>query len=136
MKCVVHLDMDLMPKKFDTAEAAIEYVENHLQDSDMLIKWRVDELYPDNFCEYTNEKLLQELLSSGEVTLQLIGFSGEDMILGAIANIVTENKDKEEMAEAQAELEKIAQEFNPTHKDKEISICGGTKRRKLTRKKK
>lgn len=121
MKCVVHLDLELMPREFDTPEDAIEYVEQHMKDATMSIRWRRDDLYPDNYSEYTREQLLEEIKTKGEVTLQLVGVSGDDIIIGDIANIITAEREKQDVAEAQAELEKIGKELANSY-ETEISI--------------
>jgi hypothetical protein len=118
MKAVLHLDMELMPRTFDTPDEAITFVERKFQDPELKIKWRRDDNYPNNYTDYTRQQLLEEYNRTGEICLQLVGGEGEDIIIGEIANIITEEKENQDVAEAEAELTKVGQELADTYQTK------------------
>ena len=145
MKCVLHLDMELMPRTFDTPEAAITFVEKQFQDPELKIKWRRDDNYPNNYSDYTRQQLLEEYNKTGEICLQLVGNEGEDLIVGEIANIITEEKEQQDVAEAEAELTKVGQELADAYQTKislgwegynQKTFKPKTKTQKIKRKKK
>lgn len=142
MKCVVHLDIDLIPKEFESPEAAIEFVERYMEnvpvdegDAKLSVRWRRDDLYPNNYCEYTKEQLLEEIKAKGEITLQLAGVVGDDIVAGGIATIITAEKDKKEVAEAEAELEKLTAELKGSGMTIRRPLSASSKPRKRKRKK-
>lgn len=142
MKCVVHLDIDLIPKEFESPEEAIEFVEKYMNnvpldagDARLAVRWRRDDLYPNNYCEYTKEQLLAEITANGEVTLQLAGVVGDDIVAGEIATIITAERDRKEVAEADAELEKLSAELKGSGMSIRRPISASSKPRKRKRKK-
>lgn len=148
MKAVVHFDMELEPKTFDTFGEALDFVELRMReyrgdDPEMTLQWRRDDQYPNNYFPYTREQLVEEYNKNGEVILQLIGVIGEDLTVGEIANIITEEEENKDVAEAKASLDKLGQELANGYNTK-ISIGwegktfkpDKTKPKKLTRKRK
>jgi len=145
MKCLVHLDMDPMPKSFPSADEAFEFVENYLKKhaEGLRPRWRKDELYPNNFIEYTKSEVLNELRSEGEVHLQLVGLEDSDVVMGEIATITTEEKYKKQAAEAEEHLAKIVELLDFDEPDN-LSAQGNaefvksvpTKKNRIKRKKK
>lgn len=117
MKCVVHLDMDPVPKPFDDPESAIEFVETTLRkmSPDLTIKWRRDEFYPNNYVDYTLSDLLEEINKSSEAILQNVRLEPDGQhCIGEIATIWTAEKDAKESAEAMEELQKFGKEYAET----------------------
>jgi hypothetical protein len=125
MKCYVHLGYDPVPKQADSPTSAIASAESHLSfiaesdDDDPSSKWlirhRVDELYPDNFVEYTHDDLLTGLQKNGTVVLQLVRY-GEDNVpvMGEMCNIFTSEYEKKQDEEANIALEMTEESL--THK--------------------
>lgn len=120
MKVFVHLGYDPVPKQLDSLQNAITLVENFLRkesgegeddsedpSSKWKIMWRRDDLYPDNFYDYTHENLIEELKTTGNIVLQSIKQSGDDSpLLGAFANIYRDDIEKKHDEEADSALEK------------------------------
>jgi hypothetical protein len=113
MNCFVHVGYDPVPKGATSPESAICMAENYLKRDDdeddpsfWKIKWRRDELYPDNFTDYDIKALKLELAKSGCVVLQLILDQPDDMpIMGETASIFTEETERQNDQEAEEALE-------------------------------
>jgi hypothetical protein len=136
MKCFVHVGLDPKPKEVDTAVEAIALAESILRswdkeameegDEPLSVKWRRDELYPDNFTDYTTSDLLEALQEKGEVTLQLAAYGADGLpIMGDIADIVTESKERENVAEAAAALQDLDKSLAASYNTKVTLISGG-----------
>jgi len=125
MKCFVHLGLNPIPKEAESASSAISLVESYLsgnEDDDPAsiwkIKWRRDELYPDNFCDYRHDELEKELYRNGSVVLQLIKEQSDDLpLMGEVANIFTAEKEKENDEEAEIALELSEEIVEKNHLD-------------------
>jgi hypothetical protein len=113
MNCFVHVGYDPVPKGATSPESAICMAENYLKRDDdeddpsfWKIKWRRDELYPDNFTDYDIKALKLELAKSGCVVLQLILDQPDNMpIMGETASIFTEETERQNDQEAEEALE-------------------------------
>ena len=116
MKCFVHLGYDPVPKTATSPSNAIAAAETHLSriaesdDDDPSSKWlirrRNDEQYPDNFCEYTHNELLNALVHEGAVVLQLVKYGQDNQpMMGEICNIFTCDVEKMHDQEAEIALE-------------------------------
>lgn len=113
MNCFVHVGYDPVPKGATSPENAICMAENYLKGDDeeddppcWKIKWRRDELYPDNFKDYDINALKLELTKSGCVVLQLIQDQPDNMqIMGETASIFTEEVERQNDQEAEEALE-------------------------------
>lgn len=113
MNCFVHVGYDPVPKEATSPENAISMAESYLKGDDedddpssWKIKWRRDELYPDNFTDYDIDSLKLELSKSGCVVLQLIQDQPDDMpIMGETASIFTEEAERQNDQEAEEALE-------------------------------
>ena len=112
MECFVHLESNPVPKAVENAECAFQFAENHLKsddeedDSPWTIKWRRDELYPDNFSAYSYCDLKKELSCNGTVVLQLVKQHGDGTsLLGETARIYTADTERKLQDEAEMALE-------------------------------
>lgn len=112
MECFfVHLDSNPVPKAVENAECAFQFAEDHLRsedeedDSRWAIRWRRDDLYPDNFSAYSYCDLKKELSTNGTVVLQLVKQQQDGTsLLGETARIHTADKEKELQDEAELAL--------------------------------
>jgi hypothetical protein len=128
MKCFVHLGFNPVPKAVKNAESAIGFAENHLKKDDdeddsssWKVKWRRDELYPDNFYDYTFNDLENELAQKGTVVLQLIKDQPDNQVLmGETATIFTADIEKKNDEIAENALGKIEENLDR----KQIDIHG------------
>jgi hypothetical protein len=143
MKCFVHLGFNPVPKAVKNAESAIDFAENHLKKDDdeddpisWKIKWRRDDLYPDNFYDYTFNDLENELAQRGTVVLQLIKDQPDDQpLMGETATIFTADIEKKNDEIAEMALGKIEENLER----KQIDIHGESivpMRRRMAPKKK
>lgn len=116
MKCFVHLGYDPVPKTAENPSIAIATAEAYLSriaesdddepSSRWLIRRRVDELYPDNFCEYTHDNLIECLSKEGSVSLQLVKYNNDNSpLMGEICNIFTVETERRHDQEAENALE-------------------------------
>ena len=120
MKCFVHLGFNPVPKAVKNAESAIGFAENHLKKDDdeddsssWKVKWRRDELYPDNFYDYTFNDLENELAQKGTVVLQLIKDQPDNQVLmGETATIFTADIEKKNDEIAENALGKIEENLD------------------------
>ena len=138
MKFFVHLETNPVPKAVENAEAALSFAENHLQKDDeedgskWSVKWRRDELYPNNYCNYNFCDLVQELSSKGSVVLQVIN-EQDQSLLGETATIFTEAVEKKLQDEAESALTNSTEVIDR----KELDLHGrSTQRRRLAARKK
>jgi hypothetical protein len=109
MKCFVHVDYDPMPKEAESASDAIQMAEKLLRSDDeedpssrWLIRWRRDELYPNNYAPYSNHELISELNQHGYIVLQLVSDNGED--LGKSVEILSDDLERKYDEEAASAL--------------------------------
>ena len=116
MGCFVHLESNPEPKAIENAEVAFQFAENHLKQDDdedeslWTVKWRRDDLYPDNFYSYTYNELNSELSSKGSVVLQIVKEQPDgNTLLGETARIFTADIEKKLQDEAELALEKTAE---------------------------
>lgn len=136
MKCFVHMDFDPVPKQVNSpvqaitlAEAVLKAESEEEPDSKLQILWRRDEFYPNNFYEYTQEKLVQELAQNGSVVLQLVKTTDEFPVLGESITIFTEEVENKFVEQAENALE-----YNEENLDrKPVHIRGETPLIKRTR---
>jgi len=128
MKCFVHLSYDPVPKTANSPSNAINTAETHLShiaDNDdedpssrWLIKRRNDEQYPNNFCEYTHNDLLEALVKNGTVVLQLIKYEKDNSpIMGELCNIFTSDAERMNDQEAEIALELTGESFAQNNLD-------------------
>lgn len=114
MKCFVHLGFQPEPHESDDPASAIAFAESFLhsiQEDRMTIRWRRDDLYPDNFVEYTVNDLAQHLQQRGEVSIQLTEIGPDGLpVMGEMARIFTEEKENRDIKEAQKALSIIGEE--------------------------
>jgi hypothetical protein len=111
----VHLGLSPIPKEAESPTSAISLVESYLSGNDdddpyslWRIKWRRDDFYPDNFCDYTHSDLEKELQKNGFIVLQLIKEQSDDLpIMGEVANIFTADLEKKNDEEAEFALENL-----------------------------
>ena len=105
MKYTLQFSQNATEKIYTNVHAALEAAENHLlhvgdtQDMnvDFFIKWRRDELHPDNFIFYKKNLLVKHLEKNGEVILQLLGIRNKkDKFLDHSVKITSEKIDKNE----------------------------------------
>jgi len=114
MKCFVHVGYNPVPREVESPKSAIALAENLLRgDNDdddpssiWRIKWRRDELYPDNFYDYSPEQLLAELIRQGNVVLQKIKDGPDNTpLMGESANIFTADLEQQYDQEAEEALD-------------------------------
>lgn len=127
MKCFVHVGFDPEPHEAPSPQEAVEYAIKRLEAEEALalevgeeplsVKWRRDDLYPDNFLEYTVGDLVAYLQEKGEVALQLVNI-GEDGLptMGEIANIFTAAEEEKNVQEAQEALDKLGASLAASYK--------------------
>ena len=120
----VHVGFDPEPKKAETPIEAINLAEQYLnsvgkklssETNKIVIKWRRDELYPDNLLDYTTNDLI-DYLNTGEVVLQLVKLIGDDVsmpIMGEIVNILTLDEETKNIKEADKALKISHQMIEP-----------------------
>ena len=113
MKCFVHVGFDPKPKKADNPTDAIALAVKYLnalndefpKEERLSVKWRRDDLYPNNFLDYTNTDLFSYLKDNGEATLQLVEMGIDGLpIMGEIANIFTVDQEIKNNADAERAL--------------------------------
>jgi hypothetical protein len=136
MKCFVHLvDLEPEPQEVDSPEeaisTAIKYLEHmsqgHTAPDKLEIKWRRDDFYPDNFHNFTQVQLIEELTKNGYVELQLVEFSPDFLpIMGETVTILTEEREKEDRQEAMAA-------FKQTVAEPQILSMGSSRRPRVKR---
>jgi hypothetical protein len=114
MKCFVHVGFDPKPHEADDPAEAISLAERRLlasnegEEEHLPVRWRRDDLYPDNFLEYTQDQLVSHLSQQGEVVLQLAELDSDGLpIMGEIANIFTASEEEKNAQEADEALEKL-----------------------------
>ena len=114
MKCFVHVGYNPVPREVETPESAIALAENLLRGDDddddpssiWFIKWRRDELYPDNFYDYSTDDLIKELKTQGNVVLQQIKNGPDNTpLMGESANIITADLEHQYDQEAEEALD-------------------------------
>lgn len=120
MKCFVHLGYDPEPKEADDALEAIDLAAkllNEVAEDNLTVKWRRDDLYPDNFVEYTVESLMQHLTKKGEVVLQLVDIGADGLpVMGETATIFTDAEEKKNNDEANEALEVLGKNLASSYK--------------------
>jgi hypothetical protein len=123
MKCFVHVGFDPKPHEANDPVEAISLAERRLlasndgEEEHLPVRWRRDDLYPDNFLEYTPDQLVSHLSQKGEVVLQLAEFDSDGFpIMGEIANIFTASEEKKHDQEADEALELLAIDAVATYK--------------------
>lgn len=110
MKCFLHTDIDPTPKEADNPAEAVALAEyllqtyNEAKKRELKIKWRRDELYPDNFVVYTHEEIVSALEKEGVVWLQLTKDDAEGLVMGEIVTICSEAVELANSREAQEAL--------------------------------
>jgi len=114
MKCFVHVGFDPKPHEANDPVEAISLAERYLlaengsEEEHLPVKWRRDDLYPDNFLDYTKDELVSHLSQKGEVVLQLAELDTDGLpIMGEIANIFTASEEEKNTQEADEALEKL-----------------------------
>jgi len=119
MKCFVHVGFDPKPHEADDPAEAISLAERYLlaesrrepEEEHLPVKWRRDDLYPDNFLDYTKDELVSHLSQKGEVVLQLAEFDLDGLpIMGEIVNIFTASEEEKNTQEAEEALDVVSPE--------------------------
>lgn len=95
---LVCLDLEIVPKKFDSAEKAIAYAEKHLHDREFKIKY--------NLQDYTHQQLIEDLNSLGEIKLQLTAEYDGQIIPLDCAKIINQNTERKILDECVEKLPK------------------------------
>lgn len=105
MKCFVHVGSDPKPHEAKNPNEAIVLAEKYLRTDKLPVKWRRDDLYPNNFTNYTKDELVSHLSQRGEVVLQLAKFDTDGLpIMGEIVNIFTASEEAKNTQEAEEAL--------------------------------
>lgn len=134
MKCFVHVGWR-SHEADDPAEAislAEKYLlaENKKDSEDLPVKWRRDDLYPDNFLDYTKDELVSHLSQQGEVVLQLAELDENGLpIMGKIVNILTALEEARDTQEAKEALSRSVK-YTPPSKSNGWKIHNLVKERK------
>lgn len=125
MICYVHVGYDPGPREADSPVEAIALAEQCLRDENdslpeeekLFIRWRRDDLYPDNFVEYTVESLTQHLTEKGEVVLQLVDIGADGLpVMGETATIFTDAEEQKNNDEANEALEVLGKNLASSYK--------------------
>jgi hypothetical protein len=137
MKCFVHVGFDLEPQEAANPAEAIAIAEKRLlaeneefpEGEQLSVKWRRDDLYPDNYLTYKTDDLIQHLSQEGEVILQLAEIAADGLpIMGEIANIFTADEEEKNIQEAQNALDEMGASLASTYKVPVTLISGGKPR--------
>jgi hypothetical protein len=110
MKCFVHVGSDPKPHEAKNPNEAIVLAEKYLltENRHLPVKWRRDDLYPNNFKDYTQDELVSHLSQQGEVVLQLAEFDVDGLpIMGEIVNIFTASEEAKNTQEAEEALDRL-----------------------------
>lgn len=111
MKCFLHSEIDPVAREVASLDEAINLAESLLQsynkaEPKLKIKWRRDELYPDNFVDYTHAELSVALAEEGTVWLQLADTDVDGLpIMGEIVTICNEQAETDNNKAAQEALD-------------------------------
>ena len=125
MICYVHVGYDPGPREADSPVEAIALAEQCLRaendalpdDEKLFIRWRRDDLYPDNFLEYTVDDLINYLNEKGEAVLQLVDIGADGLpVMGESANIFTDAEEQKNNDEAQQALEILGKNLATNYK--------------------
>jgi len=123
MICFVHVGYD--PREASSPVEAIALAEQCLRDENdklpegekLFIKWRRNDLYPDNFLDYTVDDLVAYLNQKGEAVLQLVDIDADGLpIMGEIANIFTDAEEQKNTDEAEEALEVLGKSLASSYK--------------------
>jgi hypothetical protein len=114
MKCFVHVGFYPEYKEVGNPGDAINLAKNYLskEKGHLSIRWRRDDLYPNNFLEYNENDIVNYLKLNGEVVLQLVEIdSNGSKVMGNFVNILTDAKEDESMREAKEALHRTSCDY-------------------------
>lgn len=133
-KCYIHVGLHPEPKVANSPVEAIALAEKYLRsendefpkEESLSVKWRRDDLYPDNFVDYSIDDLVTHLKENGEVVLQLAEIDADGLpIMGEIANIITAAEEDKDTKEADDALEEFGSSLAQSYKTKVTLVRAG-----------
>jgi hypothetical protein len=135
MRCFVHVGYDPEPKSAESPDEAIKLAEKYLKKAEkkdfkenLSVKWRRDDLYPNNFLDYNSQQLVQYLNSNGQLVLQLAKKVDGLPIMGEIVSIFTADEEERNVQEAERALQRSESHTYKTPIS--LTATGETKRRR------